>query len=82
MTNKYATTEKLQIDRIASKSRAPVFEVGGTPPPLPRRWLTLRIDNGETGTTKDIALPAFGEVKIITHGNDIRVEITIKEKVE
>lgn len=46
------------------------------------RKLTLAVDNGLTGTTKDIPLPEFGEVRIITHGKDIRVETTTKEKVK
>lgn len=47
-----------------------------------KRKLTLSVDRGPTGVTKDIPLPAFGEVKIITHGRDIRIETTTKEKVE
>ena len=69
------------VSRPISNSNTPVYKVGSSH--APKRKLTLSIDNGQTGTTKEITLPLFGEVRIITHGGKITfIETTEKEKVE
>jgi len=47
------------------------------------RKLTLHLQTSQySGVVKEIEIPEYGEVKIISHGKDIRIETTVKEKVE
>lgn len=47
------------------------------------RRITIQMDTGLYGFTKELQLPDYGEVKIITHAGKITfIETTTKEKVE
>ncbi|MFB5192666.1 hypothetical protein [Alicyclobacillus fastidiosus] len=72
--------DKLMISRIPDVPGRPTYELGSSKPF--KRKVTISTDNGTDEVTREIALPMYGEVKIITHGRDIRIETTTKEKVE
>lgn len=66
-----------------SKERVRVVKPSPVPtqhwPPISGRYVTITDANE---TKKIVELPAFGEVTVISHGKEIRVETTVKEKVE
>lgn len=72
--------DKYMVSLIPDAPGRQTHEVGSSRPL--KRKVTISVDNGLDGVTREIALPMYGEVRIVTHGRDIRIETTTKEKVE